>query len=541
MQSDEKKVYEKAFGTIIVDECHHVPSETFRNTISKLHSFYLYGLTATPFRKYNDGKVIFIHLGEVIAEIKPEQLGQQQHAKVIIRNTSIDVPFNHKTDQFEVLSRMLINDSTRNKLILEDLTKVLNEGRKAIVITERKEHIEALNLFLKRSYETITLSGDDSESYRNEKWKMLKAGNYQVLITTGQFFGEGSDIQNVECLFLVYPFSFQGKLIQYIGRVQRSEVAPTIYDYRDHKVEYLNKLFLKRNAYYRKLEREVTLFDEHEIDPLKESKVISIKEKIKVPIEQLEFRYGAVGFSFNSELTKVSLDLEVDNPDMRPEFSVLIPYFSRALKLKNVRINIEAEFEDGKLISQLATSADIDRINREVVESVRFRLITREIPGMKPPPTDGLLDLNQLQSAEDKSLYSNEEEFLEEVLKIENYKHYRQVRFLAQKHERTVMKLRFLLTPFSFVFLLAGMEQYHVVMETLDTEEATYIWHLDKLKSSLPSKLKVINEQLIFIRNNGRQVFLENPPENFSRVLHDYSDEKKGFVLWKDMLAERLY
>jgi hypothetical protein len=59
-----------AFGTIIVDECHHIPAETFRNTISKLQTFYLYGLTATPFRKYNDGKLIFIHLGDVIAEIK---------------------------------------------------------------------------------------------------------------------------------------------------------------------------------------------------------------------------------------------------------------------------------------------------------------------------------------------------------------------------------------------------------------------------------------------------------------------------------------
>lgn len=49
----------KAFGTIIIDECHHVPAETFGNTIGQLHTYYIYGLTATPFRKYNDGKLIF--------------------------------------------------------------------------------------------------------------------------------------------------------------------------------------------------------------------------------------------------------------------------------------------------------------------------------------------------------------------------------------------------------------------------------------------------------------------------------------------------
>ena len=39
---------------MIVDECHHIPATSFRNVISKLESYYTYGLTATPFRKYND-------------------------------------------------------------------------------------------------------------------------------------------------------------------------------------------------------------------------------------------------------------------------------------------------------------------------------------------------------------------------------------------------------------------------------------------------------------------------------------------------------
>src|SRR5690606_9085380 len=57
------------FGTILVDECHHIPAETFRSAIEKLNTFYLYGLTATPFRKYNDDKLIFVFLGEIISEI----------------------------------------------------------------------------------------------------------------------------------------------------------------------------------------------------------------------------------------------------------------------------------------------------------------------------------------------------------------------------------------------------------------------------------------------------------------------------------------
>jgi len=102
------------------------------------------------------------------------------------------------------------------------------------------------------------------------------------------------------------------------------------------------------------------------------------------------------------------------------------------------------------------------------------------------------------------------------------------------------MKIRFVLSPFSFVFLLSGEQQYHIVLETLDTEEATYLWHTDKSKQMLKDKVKEIDRQLNIIRNNGRQVFLETNPNNFSKIIHDYSDNKKGFILWKNMLEERI-
>jgi hypothetical protein len=107
-------------------------------------------------------------------------------------------------------------------------------------------------------------------------------------------------------------------------------------------------------------------------------------------------------------------------------------------------------------------------------------------------------------------------------------------------HEKTILKLRFVLSPFSFVFLLKGKINYHIILETLDTEEATYMWYFDADKRGLPAILKLIDEDLNTIRNKGRQTFLESAPINFSRVHHDYSDDRKGFVNWKDSLEERL-
>jgi superfamily II DNA or RNA helicase len=530
-----------SFGTIIIDECHHIPAETFRNTISKLETFYLYGLTATPFRKHNDSKLIFIHLGEVIAEIKSDEISTSKSPKIIIRNTELDVPFNSKTDKFETLSKILVHDSTRNKAILQDIINELKSDKKIVIITERKEHIDSLYQYLKQSYEAITLSGEDSESAKNAKWKLLKEGNYQVLITTGQFFGEGTDLQNANCLFLVYPFSFEGKLIQYIGRVQRSEIAPTIYDYRDIKIDYLNKMFLKRNTYYRKIDKLATLFDEPEEEIAVSKNTFIIDQKIKIAFEKLEFRYGSIAFKYNVPEMKTELEFDIENHEIRPEFEVLKSYFSKTLKIKNIAVAIYAEFDNGKLISQLALSNDLEKISRELIEGVKFKFITKTFLGKANAVSqENLLDINQLQNENNCKLYDSGDELLNDFLQNKNYKHQKHLQYLADRHERTILKIRFVLNPFSFVFLLAGKEGFHIILETLNTEEATYIWHFDNDKRTLPDKLKHIDHYLNIIRNNGRQVFIENLPQNFSRILHDYSDEKKGFIIWKDLIEERL-
>ena len=97
-----------------------------------------------------------------------------------------------------------------------------------------------------------------------------------------------------------------------------------------------------------------------------------------------------------------------------------------------------------------------------------------------------------------------------------------------------------MLQPFSFLFLLAGEKNYHIVWETLDTEEATYIWHIIKTRESLKKIIAQIETDLSEIQQNGRQNFLEKEPANFSRIVHDYNESKKGFVTWKGMMEEKI-
>ena len=244
-----------SFGTIIIDECHHIPAKTFRETIVHFNAWYLYGLTATPKRKNNDEKLIFIYIGDIIAKIDQEQLTDKGNKKieVNIKETNLFAPFDYKIDHYETISQILVHDTQRNQMIIEDIESQIERCNSILVLTERKAHVNILNLYLKDRFETVTITGDDSESARQSKLEQIKAGHCKIVLSTGQFFGEGIDVSNLECLFLVYPFAFEGKLIQYIGRIQHSEKPPIIFDYRDKRIDYFEKLFKQRNRYYKKL------------------------------------------------------------------------------------------------------------------------------------------------------------------------------------------------------------------------------------------------------------------------------------------------
>ena len=260
-RNEEIEKISKSFGTIIVDECHHIPAKSFREAIVNFNSYYLYGLTATPKRKNNDEKLIYFYIGNILFNADQiDQIRQKQtKVEINIRDTNLYAPFDYKIDKYETISRILIHDTNRNSLILDDIEKNSDRFKTFLILTERKAHVDILNLYLKERYETITIHGEDSESSRKSKIEQLKQGHFKIVISTGQYFGEGIDLNNLECLIIAYPFAFEGKLIQYIGRIQHSGNPPVIFDYRDSKIDYFEKMFKQRNRYYKKLTKKVNV------------------------------------------------------------------------------------------------------------------------------------------------------------------------------------------------------------------------------------------------------------------------------------------
>jgi superfamily II DNA or RNA helicase len=58
----------------------------------------------------------------------------------------------------------------------------------------------------------------------------------KVLVATGQLIGEGFDCRELSTLFLATPIRFNGRLLQYLGRVLRpapGKDRARVYDYLD--------------------------------------------------------------------------------------------------------------------------------------------------------------------------------------------------------------------------------------------------------------------------------------------------------------------
>lgn len=183
-------------------------------------------------------------------------------------------------------------------------------------------------------------------------------------------------------------------------------------------------MFLKRNAYYRKIDKLATLFDEPEEEITVSKKTFIIDQKIKIAFEKLEFRYGSIAFKYNVPETRTDLEFDIENLEIRPEFEVLKAYFSKTLKIKNISATIQAEFEDGKLISQLALSDDLKKISRELIGGAKFKFITKTFLGKANAVSqENLLDINQLQNENNHKLYDSGDELLNDFLQNKNYKH----------------------------------------------------------------------------------------------------------------------
>ena len=251
------------FGFVVVDECHHVPANTFTQVLKSLPAKYVLGLTATAYSKDKLERLMNFYIGPVIqSKIKTRTIVEENTENkvtthLITRKTNFTPK--EKGSDFNEISLELVEDDECNQLVIDDVVEAVQSGSKCLVLTERVDHCKTLLELMRKNLKGIhaaTFTGRATKKSRENLFKRIRQDRFQVLIATGKVVGEGFDWPELTHLFLVFPFSWKGKLIQYIGRVQRQaedKQAAYVYDYVDFEVQMLRIMYFKRLRAYRSL------------------------------------------------------------------------------------------------------------------------------------------------------------------------------------------------------------------------------------------------------------------------------------------------
>lgn len=272
----------------------------------------------------------------------------------------------------------------------------------------------------------------------------------------------------------------------------------------------------------------------------------TLSETFFVPLKNVRFILGGASFEKKLQGQVNSIEFTIINYDIREEFDAVKNYFANVLKTKKIQVTATVELSDYNVISTVAKSPEIDKINKELIDNVKFEFVRATKKKISVDIDKNLFTMDEYfytftdEKFKSNTFYNNEKDFFDDLLNISNTKHYKQLRFLSSKHSHEIMKLRFIHKPFSFIFLIEGDRNYHIIWETLDTEEATYVWHIAKDINILKLTLQKLEDIINLIKVQGKTAYINTVDEPFRRIYHDYSEFADGFLKWKAELENYL-
>jgi superfamily II DNA or RNA helicase len=256
---EKLKEIKNDFGLVIVDECHRTPSITFTTVVTELSSYYLYGLTATPYRRDGMENMMFQTIGppnilistdSVEASggiIKPEIRYRTVSSKRVYRKRT----YNENNPQ-KLIGQYIIDNKNRNHMIVGDVIAEATVGNFCIVASSRKVHCETLYSLISAGWEkTGIATGDYKGKHVQEQIERLNDKEITVLVTTYSLLGEGFDVPFLSRLFITTPFRNKAGLVQLIGRIQRSHPTKKdaiVFDYVDVDISIFKDQFFSRSG-----------------------------------------------------------------------------------------------------------------------------------------------------------------------------------------------------------------------------------------------------------------------------------------------------
>lgn len=214
----------KPYSLIIIDECHHATSNSFKAVLNTYDKTALIGFTATPARL--DGKP----LGEIFDRL----IVGVDYAYLIDNNYLVDYDYFSPDLNFDFSKWKLKSgdfDTTDNayhldkKAIYGDILKYLDKNRKTIIYSPTVDYSKKLEAQINEHFNariSAEFNGTTPQPKRDKIIDDFKNGRIKILINV-DLIGEGFNVPSCDCVFLLRATQSLTLFIQQAGRALRSD------------------------------------------------------------------------------------------------------------------------------------------------------------------------------------------------------------------------------------------------------------------------------------------------------------------------------
>lgn len=239
-----------SFGFTIIDEVHHISSETFSCALFKLVTKYMLGLSATMNRKDGTTKVFKYFLGNII-----EKVVRKGEYDVEVRGLEYktnDEEFNEVeydfrgNPKFSTMITKLCSYNRRSEFIIKVVKDLLEENNKSQIMI--LAHNKSLLTYL---YQGIEFQKIGSVGYYVGGMKeaaLKESEKKQVIIATYAMASEALDIKTLTTLVMATP---KTDIEQSVGRILREKHSkPIVVDIIDTHSIFQNQ-WVKRQKFYK--------------------------------------------------------------------------------------------------------------------------------------------------------------------------------------------------------------------------------------------------------------------------------------------------
>ena len=224
----DKKAFD-SIGLLIVDEAHHIGAPAFSQFMFKICPKFTLGLTATPERKDGLTRLLYWFLGPEFFKVERVNQGTTKVQTLQYSDPAFqEAPPVTRFGQLNMagMINIVTELEARNDLIVQTAEEAFTEGRRVLILSDRREHCFYLQNRL----------GSKAKLYIGgmKEAELEESAKSPIVVATFQLAHEGLDIPVLDTIILATPKS---DIKQSIGRIMRETAGkvndPLIFDIAD--------------------------------------------------------------------------------------------------------------------------------------------------------------------------------------------------------------------------------------------------------------------------------------------------------------------